>query len=57
MDNTSYILFTVLLFLIGLAIILKFSKGLMKYTVEKFGVEEDKDKNSNYLIFFIFSII
>ena len=44
MDNTSYILFTFLLFLIGLAIILKFSKSLMRYTVEKFGVEEDKDK-------------
>ena len=44
MDNISYILFTVLLFLIGLAIILKFSKVLMKYTVEKFGVEEDNDK-------------
>ena len=45
MDNTSYILFTVLLFLIGLVIILKFSRGLMSYTVEKFGVEEDKDKD------------
>ena len=45
MDNTSYILFTILLFLIGLAIILKFSKGLMNYTVEKFGVEEDKDND------------
>jgi len=44
MDNTSYTLFTILLFLIGLVIILKFSKRLMNYTLETFGVEEDKDK-------------
>ncbi len=42
MDDTSYILFTILLFLIGLLIILKFSKRIMNYTLEKFGVEEDK---------------
>ena len=45
MDNTSYILFTILLFLIGLVIILKFSKGLMNYTTEKFGVQEEEDKD------------
>tara|TARA_Y100000590_G_C15421974_1_gene901758 strand:- start:108 stop:254 length:147 start_codon:yes stop_codon:yes gene_type:complete len=44
MDNLSYALFTILLFLIGLVIILKYSKRVMNYTVEKFGVEEDKDK-------------
>ena len=46
MDNTSYILFTILLFLIGLVIILKFSKRLMNYTVEKFGVEEENDNKN-----------
>tara|TARA_B100000989_G_C19459548_1_gene435607 strand:- start:896 stop:1042 length:147 start_codon:yes stop_codon:yes gene_type:complete len=44
MDNLSYALFTILLFLIGLVIILRYSKPIMRYTVEKFGVEEEKDK-------------
>jgi hypothetical protein len=41
MDNLSYTLFTILLFLIGLVIILKYSKPIMRYTVEKFGVQEE----------------
>ena len=44
MDNISYTLFTILLFLIGLVIILKYSKSVMKYTVEKFGVQENDNK-------------
>jgi hypothetical protein len=43
MDNISYTLFTILLFLVGLLIILKYSKRLMNYTVEKFGVGEDNN--------------
>lgn len=43
MDNISYALFTILLFLIGLVIILKYSKSVMKYTVEKFGVQEENE--------------
>lgn len=43
MDNISYTLFTILLFLVGLLIILKYSKRLMNYTVEKFGVSEENN--------------